>query len=276
MNDPSNNGRASILASRIFGKALKGKTLVDVFWYVLNRSVGAIYLRWQPLFLRRLTTPLYGHIHGFARNAAFFSRGKRVLDVGAGSKPYQSQFVDANYESTDISGDHTFLSQLTEIPQADNTYDAVFCSEVLEHVPAPYEFMAEIYRILQPLGRLYLTVPLQARNHGCPYHYFNYAEGGLRLVFEKTGFKVLQINAAGGAFHFLATNLALLPMELFQQACQQRTYLGAMGWALTIVIVQPFVIVTNCILYFLDVLDHKKAITANYLCICEKPEAMKS
>jgi len=38
-------------------------------------------------------------------------------------------------------------------------FDVAYCSEVIEHVPQPQDFLRDIYRLLRPGGLLYLTTP---------------------------------------------------------------------------------------------------------------------
>lgn len=48
---------------------------------------------------------------------------------------------------------------ITDIPQADRTYDVILCSHVLEHVPEDRKAMSELHRILKADGVLFLQVP---------------------------------------------------------------------------------------------------------------------
>jgi SAM-dependent methyltransferase len=48
-----------------------------------------------------------------------------------------------------------------DIPAADESFDAVICNHVLEHVPDDRRAMREIRRVLKPGGWAILGVPLQ-------------------------------------------------------------------------------------------------------------------
>lgn len=94
----------------------------------------------------------------------------RVLDVGArdgGLKRYLPPGVQ--YQGIEIAPEFAAPDIRTAdlsngIPFEDRQYDFVFCIEVLEHVPNPYDTMSEIHRVLRPEGVLVLSVPN-------PYHF---------------------------------------------------------------------------------------------------------
>ncbi len=67
------------------------------------------------------------------------------------------------YETADLhmkGVDHTV--DLQQLPFADKTYDFVYASHVLEHIPDDEKALAEIRRILKPNGIAILPVPLVA------------------------------------------------------------------------------------------------------------------
>jgi SAM-dependent methyltransferase len=68
-----------------------------------------------------------------------------------------------HYESADLRGegvDHTV--DLQHLPFADETYDFVFASHVLEHIRDDDKAISEIRRILKPHGIAILPVPIVA------------------------------------------------------------------------------------------------------------------
>ena len=63
------------------------------------------------------------------------------------------------------------VSDITAIPAPDASFDAILCSEVLEHVPEPTNALDEFTRLLKPGGRLILTAPFASNVHMAPYHF---------------------------------------------------------------------------------------------------------
>ena len=125
------------------------------------------------------------HVHG------------RLLDVGCGSKPYERLFQVEQYIGLDIESEGTRARAVADhfydghrFPFVDASFDAVLCNQVLEHVFNPNEFVAEMYRVLKPGGRLILTVPFVWDEHEQPVDYARYSSFGLRALIEQKGFAV--------------------------------------------------------------------------------------
>ena len=88
------------------------------------------------------------------------------------------------------------------LPFAPDTFDAVICSEVLEHIDHYRDVLAEIRRVLKPEGRLSVTVPhgwpermcwrLAPAPNGYPFepggHIRIFDDLSLRVVITQTGF----------------------------------------------------------------------------------------
>ena len=129
----------------------------------------------------------------------------RLLDVGCGTIPYRSLFTVDDYVGLDIDSEASRKRGMADclydggvFPYADASYDAVFCTQVLEHVFNPDEFLAEISRVLKFGGRLLLTVPFVWDEHEQPFDYARYSTFGLYSLLEKQGFNILHHKKLGG------------------------------------------------------------------------------
>lgn len=94
-------------------------------------------------------------------------------------------------------------SDALRLPFADASFDAVICSEVLEHIPDYRQVLSEIHRVLKPGGRLCASVPRAWCERICwalsrDYHQ---VRGGHLRIFDSTDLRG-QINAAGFDAYF--------------------------------------------------------------------------
>lgn len=121
---------------------------------------------------------------------------QQVLDFGCGGSPYQSLFGSTNYVRADIDGvpdiDHTIVSddQKCRIDLPDNSFEMIFSSQVLEHVPKPLAYLREAYRLLSPGGRMLLTTHGIFEDHGCPYDFRRWTSYGLSQELQTAGFEI--------------------------------------------------------------------------------------
>lgn len=88
-----------------------------------------------------------------------------------------------------------------ELPFADNTFDKVICSEVLEHIPDYQGALAEIERVLKPGGLFCASVPRYWPEWVCWYFSDEYHanEGGHLRIFKA---KELQQDIESLDFHY--------------------------------------------------------------------------
>lgn len=117
---------------------------------------------------------------------AAISPGCRVLDVGCGSQPYRRliERIGGTYLAHDFAaydGTHQaglqdpswtygpldYVGDILEIPE--EAFDAVICTEVLEHVPDPVAALRRLSRVTAPRGRIILTVPFMSLMHQAPF-----------------------------------------------------------------------------------------------------------
>lgn len=149
--------------------------------------------------------------------------GSRLLDAGAGECAYKGLFRHCDYKAVDMAiGDSTwnydhldYKAPLDNLPIPDATFDAVLCTQVLEHLQKPLESVQEMYRVLKPGGRLFLTVPMSQDEHQTPYDYFRYTSYGLNYICTEAGFSVVNVSPMGGMFlrwaYELPRSLRLFP-----------------------------------------------------------------
>ena len=84
------------------------------------------------------------------------------------------------------------------MPIEDAAFDAVLCTQVLEHLEWPRESVKEMYRVLKPGGTLYMTVPMASPEHQVPYDFFRYTSYGLESICKNAGFQQIKITPFGG------------------------------------------------------------------------------
>lgn len=125
--------------------------------------------------------------------------GSRVLDAGAGDAQYRELFAQHQYESADFQQvdkpyhDNTYVCDLAKIPVESSRYDLVLMTQVLEHLPEPFDVLRELRRVLRPDGTLYLSCPLYFEEHEKPYDFYRFTTYGLRHLLGKAGFHVVEI-----------------------------------------------------------------------------------
>lgn len=149
-------------------------------------------------------------------------RGWRILDAGAGEQPYRRfcehlDYVAQDFARYDGTGDAVGLQpgtwacdvdivcDITKIPEPDASFDAVLCTEVLEHVPDPVPVIREFARLLRPGGLLLVTAPFCSLTHQAPYHF---STGLSRYWYEfhlpAIGFRIEEATPNGNYFEYLA------------------------------------------------------------------------
>lgn len=156
-------------------------------------------------------------------------KGKKILDAGAGELQYKKFCTHLNYVSQDFaqydgSGDSKGLqtdtwdnskldivSDITDIPVKDMSFDAVMCVEVFEHLPDPVAAFKELHRVLKKGGYLIITAPFASLTHFSPYHF---STGFNRYFYQyhsdRLGFEILDLKTNGTYFDVMAQELRRL------------------------------------------------------------------
>lgn len=166
--------------------------------------------------------------------------GSRILDAGAGELKYKPLCSHLDYVSQDFaqyngqgdgiglqtgSWDQTRLdivSDITNIPEPDSSFDAVMCIEVLEHVPAPLDALRELTRLLKPGGYLVVTAPFGSLTHYAPYFYqTGYSRYFYEYWLERFGLEIIDIQHNGNYFEYLAQEVRRIPRVAMDYAGAQ-------------------------------------------------------
>jgi SAM-dependent methyltransferase len=205
------------------------------------------------------------------RAAADVTAGKRVLDAGAGEGPYRALFAHARYVALDDRrgearwnyGGLDVVGDLARMPFRDAAFDAVLCTETLEHLTDPQTFLGEAARVLRPGGRLFLTAPLQFRVHLEPNDYFRYTRHGLALLLGRAGFVDASVEPEGGYFRFLGDKIQPAHRMLFRKD-------RALAWRILFLPLQPFsmlffTVIAPAVCVVLDPLDRERRHTTGFL-----------
>ena len=149
-----------------------------------------------------------------------------MLDAGAGEQQYKKFCAHLEYVAQDFAeydpkelpvglqvprfdyGKLDIVSDITAIPREDQSFDALLCAEVIEHIPNPVLAIQEFARLLKPRGKLILTAPFCSMTHFAPYHF---CTGFSKFFYEHhlgaNGFTILECTPNGNYFSYLAQEL---------------------------------------------------------------------
>ncbi len=148
---------------------------------------------------------------------------KKVLDVGCGTGGVMQMLneLGAECEGVDVSEkalEYCRKKNLKvvqgdgiKLPYADNTFDLVISSDVLEHIEKDFEAVAEVKRVLKPGGVIIATVPAHQRL----FSYHDIALHHVRRYSKKQFFDLLS-----GSFS--KTNIAWIHSAILVPAIIQR------------------------------------------------------
>lgn len=210
------------------------------------------------------------HIHDreLSRLAAKYFSG-RMIDIGCGTKPYEGLLRPHVSEHVGVDREQPFNTKARvdlvgtayEIPVPDASFDCALSTAALEHLAEPEQALAECKRVLKAGGTAIYSVPFIWHVHMPPWDYYRFTEFGLRHVFEKSGFEVVEIKALSG---FWVTFGQLSVYYLF------RFNRGPLRY---IPVIPLLGLLIQGIAYLLDKLDKAEEWTWMYMIVARKPAA---
>lgn len=224
----------------------------------------------QPVIFSILINPFYFIRQGLYKGIkAYASRlHGNLLDFGCGRKPFENLFNVTKYVGVDLeSTGHDHRNSKIDvfydgrhIPFPDETFDSLFCSEVLEHVFNPDEILPEIHRVLKKGAVALITVPFCWNEHEVPYDYARYSSFGITHLLEKNGFKVLGLKKTGNFARVITQLVALYFFELFSRW-------GKAGYIVSLLFIAPINIIATLLLPLFPV---SKSLYFNNIVLAEK------
>ena len=135
----------------------------------------------------------------------------RTLDIGAQNGPYAAWFPNRLAVDIKRGTGVQLLSDVQALALADDTFDVVVCTEVLEHLPEPQTAIHEMYRVLKPGGTLILTTRFLFPIHDAPHDYFRFTRYGLQYLLRR--FEVVELKEETTTVGTLAVLLQRVGMQ---------------------------------------------------------------
>jgi len=190
-----------------------------------------------------------------------------LIDIGCGTKPYKDLL--APYVTLHIGVDHLAsmheksnidqVGTAYQIPADNASFDSAICTAVLEHLEEPEQALRECYRVLKPGGVAIYSVPFIWHLHEEPRDFYRYSNHGLKYLFEKVGFQIIELKALSG---FWVTFGQLFVYNLY------RLNRGPLRW---LRIIDAMGLSIQAVAYGLDKIDKTEQWTWMYMVIARKP-----
>ena len=205
-----------------------------------------------------------------ARKAKETPAGAKVLDAGAGTGLYRHLFSHCDYkcqdfcELSDYSYDKMdYICDITQIPVADQSFDLILCTEVLEHVSEPIRVIEEFSRIVRKDGKILLSAPLGCGIHQEPHIYYGgFTPFWYQRFLPQFSFEIVDITSNGGFFKHYG-----------QESMRFMTYLfpDKIPWGFKLLLL-PFKVILYCyfgiiipaLCHYLDKFDRDRRFTVGY------------
>jgi SAM-dependent methyltransferase len=150
--------------------------------------------------------------------------GERVLDLGSGAGDFTAEISRAGARPVGVEVAEAAIARARSrhpeldfrlapidgpLPLGDGEFDAVWASEVIEHVADTARWLSEVRRVLRPGGRLLLTTPSHGRvrvalggierfSEPLGDHVHLYTRRSLRGVLHEFGFDGVSVRVAAG------------------------------------------------------------------------------
>jgi len=171
------------------------------------------------------------------RNVPHLPKSALVLDLGGNRVSKRGLFDVETYGLRVVYANLSAAKQphvqadASLLPFRAETFDAVICSELLEHVPDPRPVLEEIRRTLRPRGIVLICAPFLNRIHGDPYDFARFTDFFWKETLTSMGFDGVHIDYQGGYWSVLADMLRDLAYhKSFRGASVFARHFKALAW----------------------------------------------
>jgi len=108
-----------------------------------------------------------------------------TLEIGAEDSNCRQWFP--NLIAINVTADWSIDAQASadHLPFRDQSFAVIVCTEVLEHTRSPEQVLKELRRVLQPGGKLLLSVPFAFPIHYAPTDYYRFTRFGLMHLLQE-------------------------------------------------------------------------------------------
>ena len=156
----------------------------------------------------------------------------KLLDAGCGSQRYRADCTHLAYKAQDF-GQYTsdnkkmlgtdgiggpdgyqygaldYVGDIWNIKAPNESFDAILCTEVFEHIPFPNETLAEFSRLLRKDGKLILTAPSNCLRHMDPYFFYSgFSDRWYEKFLSDNGLVIESMTPVADYYRWLAVEVA--------------------------------------------------------------------
>lgn len=132
-----------------------------------------------------------------------------ILEIGRRVyEPLIPRVQVKSYTCLDIEKfpDIDIVADIQNMPNVEsNKFDTIICTQVLEHVPSPFQAANELYRILKPGGKLIISVPFLNNYHMEPHDYWRFTEYSLKYILQN--FSEIEVLNYGSTYHHVLATI---------------------------------------------------------------------
>lgn len=208
-----------------------------------------------------------------AQVAKLYAHGS-LIDLGCGTKPYESLFAPYVTKYFGVDWEDTNLGHYGAAARADifvdctdtkliaESFDTLLSTQVMEHIYDTSAYLRKCNRLLKKGGR-YFTIPFAWEIHAEPFDYYRFIKYSLEELFVQHGFVIEKIESVGGVY---ATLIQIKIVSLYCRPLQNLPYriLRRIRNELTIPIL-------NLLALHLDRIFWSDKLCLNYAVIVRKP-----